>query len=564
MWVYGDRHRRVQPRQALRTLTATLRSAEAETDGRARHDRLTAAFLQAGELAQGVADAEFAAKGLDDLSATQDAALTLLVAIARKLAASAWSGFASAGPPTSAELMTLALSPSPDSVEVKTPEGYAFYAVYPEAYLKAAAEKPWDAPPFVIGIRSIGTGLGALVAAVTNSTKVITLRPMGHPFRREVRVSEAVETVLAAHDGPFAVVDEGPGLSGSSFAAVAALLERLGVEPQRVVFLPSHLRDPGAEATEEMRARWSAAAKRPATFEDLVADEPLAGWFEDLTGPISAIEELSGGAWAQARAELPPIHPMLERRKFRLTAERGTWLAKFAGLGAIGDAKFARARTLARAGAAPEPLALRRGFLIERWIEGEPGPKLDREALVEHVGRYLGLRALAFPADAAEGASLEDLAVMARVNTAELLGEAADALPAPPPQTTSRPVHVDGRLHAWEWLTTREGRLLKTDALDHSCGHDLVGCQDVAWDVAGARVELELSDQEVAALSAAIARVCDRRVDPELLAFFDAAYPAFQAGLWTLARDAAPPERRAALEAQIARYRARLERLVAA
>jgi hypothetical protein len=564
MWVYGDRQRRVPPRQALKTLTATLRAAEAETDGRARHDRLTTAFLEAGELAQGIADAEFTAKGLDDLSATQDAALTLLVAIGRKLAASAWSDFATAGPPTSAELMTLALSPTPEEVEIKTPEGHAFYAVYPEAYLKAAAEKPWEAAPFVIGIRSIGTGLAALVAAVTNSSKVITLRPMGHPFRREVRVSEAVETVLAAHLGPFAVVDEGPGLSGSSFAAVAALLERLGVAPERIVFLPSHAGDPGAQATEEMQARWASAAKRPATFEDLVADEPLSGWFEDLTGEISAIEELSGGAWALARAQPAPTHPMLERRKFRITGERGTWLAKFAGLGAVGEAKFARARTLARAGASPEPLALRRGFLLERWIEGEPGPKLEREALIQHVGRYLGLRALAFPAEAADGASLEDLAVMARVNTAELLDEAAaNALPAPPPQARSKPVHVDGRLHAWEWLTTREGRLLKTDALDHSCGHDLVGCQDIAWDVAGARLELDLDEAEVAALSAAIAGVCDRRVDAGLLAFFDAAYPAFQAGLWTLALETAPAERRAPVEAQIARYKAALARLAA-
>jgi hypothetical protein len=549
MWVYGDRHRRVVPRQALRALTATLRSAEAETDGRLRHDRLTAAFLQAAELAQGIADAEFAAKGLDDVSATQDAALTLLVAIARKLAASAWSSFTTAGPPTSAELMTLALSPVPDEVEVKTPEGHAFYAVYPEAYLKAAAERPWEATPFVIGVRSIGTGLAGLVAGVTNATKVITLRPMGHPFRREVRVSEGLEKVLAAHSGPFAVVDEGPGLSGSSFGAVATLLERLGVAPERIVFLPSHAHEPGSEASEETLARWSAAAKRPATFEDLVTDEPLAGWFEDLTGPISEIEELSGGAWAESLAEPPPTNPTMERRKFRITGERGTWLAKFAGLGAIGEAKFARARTLARAGASPEPLALRRGFLLERWVDGEPGPRMEREALIQHVGRYLGLRALAFPAEAADGASLEDLAVMARVNTAELLGEAAaDALPAPPPQSRSRPVHVDGRLHAWEWLTTRQGRLLKTDALDHSCGHDLVGCQDIAWDVAGARLELGLDAAEAEQLCAAVASVCDRPVDPTLLAFYDIAYPAFQAGLWTQAGD----------ERQVARYRAAL------
>jgi len=547
MWVYGDRSRRLKPRAALRALTATLRDVETGAAGAARHDRLTAAFLQAAELAQGVADAEFAANGCDELSPTQDAAMALLIALARKLAASAWSDFVTVGPPTSAELMALALSPMPDEVEVKTPEGHAYYAVYPEAYLKAAGETPWESPPFVIGVRSIGTGLAALVAAVTNAAGVATLRPMGHAFRREVQVGEALRAKLARHAGPFAIVDEGPGLSGSSFGAVADLLEGLGVAPDRIVVLPSHANDLGPEARPEHRARWTGVAKRPATLEGLLAEEPLAGWFEDLTGPIAAIEDLSGGAWAAGRLDGPPTHGTFERRKFRLTTETGAWLAKFAGLGAIGEAKYGRARTLARAGAGPEPLGLRRGFLIERWIEGAPGPDVDRAAMIEHVGRYLGLRAVAFPADDGAGASLEDLAVMARTNLAEL-GLDPAATPTPPPQRTVKPVHVDGRLHRWEWLTTPDGRLLKTDAVDHSVAHDLVGCQDIAWDVAGARLELGLSEDETARLCAALAGVCDRPVDQALLAFYDVAYPAFQAGLWTLAGAAA----------EAARYRAAL------
>ncbi|THD80660.1 MAG: hypothetical protein E7812_07995 [Phenylobacterium sp.] len=559
MWVYGDRSRTVKPRQALRALTATLREVESGTaSGSDRHDRLTTAFLLASELAQGIADAEFRTKGLDEPSPTQEAAMALLVALARKLAASAWSAYTSVGPPSSAELMGLALSALPDEVEVKTPKGFALDAVYPEAYLKAAGERPWDSPPLVIGIRSAGAGLAALVAAVTNASKVVTLRPMGHPFHREVRVSDEVRRSLGAHLGPFAVVDEGPRRSGSSFAAVADLLEALGVAPERIVLLPSHAGDVGPEALPEHRTRWASATRRPASFDALIAEEPLAGWFEDLTGSVKFIEELSGGAWAVEDKEIP-VHPGLERRKFRLTTEQGTYLAKFAGLGVSGEAKFARARTLARAGATPEPLGLRRGFLLEKWIEGERGPRADRAALVEHVGRYLGLRALAFPAVAGDGANLEDLAVMARMNVAELKGDAAaDALPRPPARTKPRPIHVDGRLHRWEWLTLPDGRLIKTDALDHSAGHDLVGCQDVAWDVAGARVELDLDDDETAELCAIVARVCDRPIDEALLDFLDIAYPAFQAGLWTAARDAATPEQRPAIETQIARYVARL------
>jgi hypothetical protein len=544
MWVYGDRSRRLRPRAALRALTAILREVESSAAGVARHDRLTDAFIQASALAQGVADAEFVARGCDDVSATQDAAIALLTALGRKVAASAWSGFSNLGPPTSAELMALAVSPLPEEVEVSTPEGYAFYAVFPEAYLKAAAEAAWTSPPFVIGIRSIGAGLAPLVAAVSNGVGVATVRPTGHPFRREIRVSEALRARLAGHRGPFAIVDEGPGLSGSSFGAVADLLEGLGVGPERMVFLPSHENEPGPEARPEQRVRWAKAAKRPATLESLLTEEPLASWFEDLTGPIASIEELSGGAWTTGRSDAPPALGALERRKFRLNTKTGVWLAKFAGLGAMGEAKHGRARTLARAGACPEPLGLRRGFLLERWIVGAPGLAGERAAIIEHVGRYLGLRALAFPAEEDDGASLEDLAVMARTNIAEL-GLDPACVPAPPEQTRARPVHVDGRLHPWEWLTTADGRLIKTDALDHSTAHDLVGCQDIAWDLAGARLELGLNAGETTQLCAAVARVCDHPVDPTLLAFYDVAYPAFQAGLWALGKH----------DGQLARYR---------
>jgi hypothetical protein len=549
MQVYGDRARRVSPRQRLRELTASLRATESASPGRERHDLLMRAFLQAAGLAQGLADAAFEAAGSDGPDPAQDAAMALLGALARKLATSAWSDFAAIGPPSSAELMSLALAPLPDEIEVRTPEGYAFYALYPEAYLKAAAERPWSAPPLVVGVRSIGAGLAALVAAVTSASQTVTVRPVGHPFRRELRLSAELERRLAAHEGPFAVADEGPGLSGSSFAAVAEALARLGVEPDRIVYLPSHEGEPGPQATPERRARWRRTERRPATLDALIAEEPLAAWFEDVTGPIGRIEDLSGGRWADERPDAPAIQPALERRKFRLASETGLWLAKFAGLGEIGEAKLARARTLARAGVSPEPLALRHGFLIERWVPGAPGPQVERAAMVEHLGRYQAYRALAFPAEPEDGAGLAELAAMARTNVAELLGEAAaDALPQPPRDSPTSPIHVDGRLHRWEWLTTPDGRLIKTDALDHSAAHDLVGCQDVAWDIAGAQVELDLAPAETRRLCDLVAEIRGQPVDEALLAFHLAAYPAFQAGLWSLS----------SAEREIARYAARL------
>jgi hypothetical protein len=155
---------------------------------------------------------------------------------------------------------------------------------------------------------------------------------------------------------------------------------------------------------------------------------------------------------------------------------------------------------------------------------------------------------------------MSDLLEMARINAAEALGAETGAaiderlarlsrsVPAGPP------VAVDGRLHAWEWVVTPEGGLLKTDAVDHAYGHDLVGCQDIAWDIAGARVELDLSDDETAWLARAVERLDGGETPPARLALHGALYAAFQLGLWTVGQDR-DPENARRIAAHTERYR---------
>ena len=84
----------------------------------------------------------------------------------------------------------------------------------------------------VIGIRSIGTGLAAIVAAALGAKRPFTVRPVGHPFSRELRIGDGLkEQLLADPHASFAIVDEGPGLSGSSFAAVIGWLRDNDVAP---------------------------------------------------------------------------------------------------------------------------------------------------------------------------------------------------------------------------------------------------------------------------------------------------------------------------------------------
>jgi hypothetical protein len=120
-------------------------------------------------------------------------------------------------------------------------------------------------------------------------------------------------------------------------------------------------------------------------------------------------------------------------------------------------------------------------------------------------------------------------------------------------------IEIDGRLHAWEWLVRDDGALIKADALDHHAAHDLVGCQDLTWDLAGAAVELGLSAAEQQRLAAIAGETAGRAVDPELLAFARPCYLAFQLGRHALGRGWTAGDGEAArLEAAVDRYAAQL------
>ncbi|GJD50606.1 hypothetical protein OPKNFCMD_3349 [Methylobacterium crusticola] len=583
MLVYGETTRRCDPRERLAGLAALLREAAARPPGIGRHADLAGALIEAGEIAQGIADAALEARGDDAPSPAQDAATELLMDIARAVWASWRSGFA-AGPAAFAPaLARLAAAPLPDAVTTRWAEGFAFYALYPESYAIAAARSGLPAATRVVGIRSIGAPLGAMAAAGLGAGTVVTVRPVGHPFRRTLALGEALRGRITRDAPPcVAVADEGPGLSGSSFGAVIDALAGLGIPERRVALLPSHGGPPGPRSDAPARARWARMARHVAPFEDVVRqDGPgggLAGWVADLVGPAEGpLVEVSGGRWRfrQGRDEAawPPVHAQQERRKFLLAAGGGTWLLKFAGLGPGARAKADIARALSAAGFTPPVAGVRHGFLVERWIAAAPPLDLcavDPDRLAEEVGRYLGFRARAFPAGPDRGARLADLLAMARHNVGEALGAGpARALDRWSPDRVealarrARPIAIDGRMQAWEFLVRPDGRLLKCDALDHHATHDLVGCQDVAWDVAGAAVELDLPEAARARLAATVAREGGCPVDPDLLALLTPCYLAFRLGAASMAVEAAAdPAEAGRLRGAGARYAERLERIL--
>ncbi len=575
MLVYGDQDR-LEPAEEIRTeVRARLRRA-AGCSGLERHAALVGAFIRAAELAQAEADALFAREGRDRRSDGQDGAARLLCALGGAIDRSWTSGFRASFDPGAA--IRALVGPRDDApVRTRQAEGYAFYALYPEAVIAAAHHCGLGADTRLIGIRSIGLGLAALVAAALAAAPPVSLRPVGHPFRRTIAATPelARDLVAAAGGARFGIADEGPGLSGSSFAAVAAWLEEEGVAPSRIHFFPSHDSPPGPAADAAIRARWRAAPRHPAQFSTIlradVAGGGLAGWIAGLVGPLDApLEDISGGGWRRHGPQRDaPFDPRLERRKFLVRSAGGVWLARFAGLGASGEAALERALALHRAGFVPEPAGLVHGFLVERWVDGAPltAGTADRQRLVEHLGRYLGFRARALPASS-EGAAPAALAAMARHNVETALGrDVAVALdrrlgPLDESARGAACVDTDNRMHRWEWLVTAGGTILKTDAVDHAHGHDLIGCQPVEWDVAGAIVEHELTATERDRLVAIVAEEAGG-CSPALVAALLPAYLAFQLGLWTMAAEAGAEEGAAARAAAVSRYENGLRALVA-
>ena len=583
MLVYGDARRIEEPREKALAIRAGLERWRLPALPIERHALVAELLIEAGELEQGLLDARGSSLGEEQPGPLEAAASRLTRAAAALLLASFRALGDLAGDEAAAldgaldDLLSRELLAT---IEVSTPEGYAFYGLYPESYL-AAAESALQPDARVIGIRSIGTGLAALVAAAVTGERsaVFSVRPQGHPFDRRLTLSAPLETAILSGPSEFAtvaIVDEGPGLSGSSFGCVADWLEDRGVAPEAIAFFPSHRGDPGPYASPRHRERWSRARRYVAEFEDLFQSPatrwPLASWVADLTGDAEGpLEDLSAGRWRERlipdRTLWPPADLHGERRKLRLQAGGRRWLLKFAGLGRHGREKLALARELD--GLIPPLAGLRHGFLVGPWLEEARPlplvPDVDRRALLDAVASYLGRRARLPAPPRQRGATPERLFEMLSHNAGKALGtDAAEALEVwrghlPEIARRERPVLTDNQPHAWEWLVLPDGRILKADALDHHRANDLVGPQDIAWDLAGTAVELDLDGDERDRLAGVLA------VDPLQLDFNTLAYLAFQLGRHTLAAEAlasGAPEEAARMRGAVETYAARLRQKI--
>jgi hypothetical protein len=574
MLVYGDIERIENSEDLAAEIGERLSACQTAAPGLARHQALVGAFIRTAELLQAVADAEFAEHGKDEKSEGQCAGETLLIHLAVAVMQSWDSAFCHMPPlpfAWRAQLGMLADGKGP--VRAKQAEGFSFYALYPEAYGIAARRSGLGPDTTVIGIRSIGTGLAAMVAAALGTRSFHTVRPVGHPFRRELALSSDFGKELLRGTGPYAIVDEGPGFSGSSFNSVADWLVAHGVAEDRLHVFPSHHGSLGDVASPGHRERWLRIAGHIADFEGLVLHPPrpehrLETWITSLVGALDGpLKDISAGRWRGlgkgATYVHAPIDAVAERRKYLAETKSGRWLAKYVGLGKCGDDHLHLAQRLADAGFAPQPAGLCHGFVVTRWTEAEPteetAPPLAR------VLDYLAFRA-SLPPDR-PGASLQQLFEMTAANIGEHLGAAIEtkvrtALGSPY-QCSSTPCRTDNRMQLWEWLHGPTG-WLKLDATDHHAAHDMVGCQDIAWDLVGAAVELDWTKSAYAYAVRLLAERLERPFDRQFLERIELCYLGFEIGYWSMALKRADPDEHRAISAQLDRYKQRpaLQRLL--
>ncbi len=370
----------------------------------------------------------------------------------------------------------------PDTLTISPPEGFAYYGLHPLAYAEVLTKLMPLAPRMVvIGIRTIGTALSATCCAAARKHNVqaarFTVRPKGHPYDRKTTfMPEQLELVQreAGANADFLVVDEGPGLSGSSFLSVGEALEQAGVPREKITFICSHQPNVNALCASDSVRRWQ-------RFRSVAVCSNYK--------PEGAHVWIGTGEWRRQflpdQDRWPASWLSFERPKYLSdVAAQDQLFYKFIGLGHYGEAVFEREALAAHAGFAPQPTMECHGYASYPRIDGHPMSAHDlSEPALRRMAGYCAFRRQAFRV---QSASVDGLQQMAEHNLTQLR---LDISIRP---NIDQPVVVDGSMAPHEWLLTSSGRMLKTDSGTHGDDHFFPGTTDIAWDLAGAIVEWKM------------------------------------------------------------------------
>lgn len=567
--------RKTEHENDTRSFADDLLRLAGEVRSSQRHGLAQELLIEFGRFESGVADSLFPERdGVNEISA----ALRRASIEAGHVFRASWEGRPEEMQFWAARLLSSLKSirqmPLPQRIMTRIPEGYAHYGLFPEVYLASARQffderKPSDV--VCVGLRSIGASLCSVVAAELESlgstVLSFTLRPRGHPFKRKAVFDAGLEGIVAGlKECIFAVVDEGPGLSGSSFSCVAEKLSRLGVPDGNIALFPSWDPDGADFISKEARQRWGAHAKHVSYFEEVWL---ASGRLQKEAGLEAPLRDISAGMWRRlfwSEHDFPAAHPRHERRKY-LSGEPSmgeSYMLKFAGLGRYGAAKMGRAAMLSEAGLAEPVERFTNGFIVTKFAYGRPVAERDlNQLLLDEMARYASVLRVNFRSPARMGFE-EFLAMTLRNITLGLgkdWGERSRALERMERvYGCSEPVHTDGRMFPFEWILTKKG-YRKTDCLDHHLDQFFPSSQDIAWDLAMATVEFEMNPMEQSYFISRYSVLSGDSVGHERLKLYTIAYLAFRLGYASFASEelAKGPEGQR-FSSLVHRYSTRLKR----
>lgn len=424
-------------------------------------------------------------------------------------------------------LSELANSAMPPSVRMNVPEGFAYYALHPLDFGECAITGKRGDTFAVVGIRSIGTVLSAVLAASIGAqgTSVArrTVRPTGHPYDRVLQFNDLETAWVNAHKqrgSTFVIVDEGPGLSGSSFLATAEALANLGVPRDCILMSGTHPVDPQQLCSRDAVARWQ-------RFNWRHVDSTLSRRF-------AALAPMGAGEWRRTafcfQDEWPACWPEMERLKF--LSKDGRQLLKFDGFGSFGESVRDRGELAFRSGFGPQLEDAGDGMTAYRLIPGRPlHPEDVSESRLARVADYCAFRASEFKVQPRTGGELES---MVRFNFTQEFGEEPNF-----PEGSLNPacaVIADGHMQPHEWIPY-DRTVLKLDGATHGDDHFYPGPTDIAWDLAGTFIEWNLDANQSDVL---LRRFRDRsgvRADAQL-PWFLLAYATFRMAYCKMAMSA--------------------------
>jgi hypothetical protein len=497
MYVFRE-GRKTLPAETLRNRLLNSISRYSETPS---EDACIAALIAAGELECALADANSVTPDSPDragaphppaVSTFASVTDALADALVRRRYPSPDSGtphspaFGGCDSPVPDHLVaTVSSLHLPEFVQLAVPEGFAYYALHPRKLVELTRTLARPASARVVGLRTIGTTLSAVVASTLRHigvpTSRITVRPAGHPYDRKFHFTDREQRWLRSEtSAQVFIVDEGPGISGSSFLAVAEAAEGAGVPRDRISILGSRWPDPASLRAPCAAERW------PRFHFRAVSPAPIL--------PPGAVLDVGGGAWRShifSPDSQPATWTQLESAKY-MSAD-GHRLFKFHGYGDYGEAIAARAAKLASARFSPPLLALETGFGVYDFIPGRTlAPSDLSPELLHRLAEYCAFRAREFRSNE----TAPELSTMAAWNWQCEFGT---ELTPPPALEVQMCVIADARMLPHEWLRTGDGRTLKLDAVSHGDDHFFPGPCDIAWDLAGAIIEWRMDPSATAA-----------------------------------------------------------------